>query len=251
MPRRRLALGLVACGLGGSALGAPEAAARYPSRPVTLVVPWPAGGATDISMRILGELAARQLGQPVIVENRPGAAGTLVATALRAAAPDGYTIGQLPITLYRFALQQKVSWDPLRDIVPILQISGVTFGVVVPTASPFKTLGDMMHWARANPGRLTVGSTGVGTTAHLAMEEMMAGEGATYVHVPYKGTADQMLAVAGQTLMAGVNSTGFAPYVETGRLRLLAIFSAHRSKRWPDVPTVKELGYPNAGQNTP
>jgi tripartite-type tricarboxylate transporter receptor subunit TctC len=96
-----------------------------------------------------------------------------------------------------------------------------------------------------------VGSTGVGTTAHLAMEEIMGAERASYVHVPYKGTADQMLAVAGGTLMAGVNSTGFAPYVESGKLRLLAIFSAQRSRRWPDVPTAKELGYANAVHNSP
>jgi tripartite-type tricarboxylate transporter receptor subunit TctC len=249
--RRRLSLAIILGGAAGGALGATEAAGRFPSRPITLIVPWPAGGATDISMRILAELAGRQLGQPVIVENRPGAAGTLVATALRVAAPDGYTIGQLPITLYRVPFQQKVAWDPLRDIAPILQISGVTFGVVVPAASAFTTLRELIAWAREHPGRLTVGSTGIGTTAHLAMEEIMAAEGATYLHVPYKGTADQMLAVAGELLMAGVNSTGFAPYVETGRLRLLAIFSAQRSKRWPDVPTARELGYPYAVHNSP
>lgn len=216
-----------------------------------MVVPWPAGGATDLTMRILGDITGRHLGQPVVVENRPGAAGTLVATALRAAAPDGYTIGQLPLTLYRFPFQQKVSWDPLRDITPVIQISGVTFGIVVPADSPFQSLPELMAWARARPGSLTVGSTGIGTTAHLAMEEITAAEGVSYIHVPYKGTADQMLAVAGKTLMVGVNSTGFAPYVDGGKLRLLAVFSAQRSKRWPQVPTVKELGYANAVHNSP
>lgn len=250
--RRRWAAAMACCGAGiaGNVLGQPGAAG-FPSRPITLVVPWPAGGATDFSMRILGDIAARHLGQPVIVENRPGAAGTLVAPALRAAAPDGYTIGQLPLTLYRFPFQQKVSWDPLRDIAPIIQISGVTFGILVPAGSPFRSLGEMMAWARAHPGRLTVGSTGIGTTAHLAMEEITAAEGVSYIHVPYKGTADQMLAIAGKTLMAGVNSTGFAPYVDSGRLRLLAVFSAQRSRRWPQVPTLKELGYANAVYNSP
>ena len=196
-------------------------------------------------------VAGRQLGQSIVVENRPGAAGTLVAPALRGATPDGYTLGQLPLTLYRFPFQQKVAWDPLRDIVPVIQISGVTFGIVVPAESAFKTLADLVAWGRANPQRLTVGSTGIGTTAHLAMEEIMAAEGVSYIHVPYKGTADQMLAVAGQTLMAGVNSTGFAPYVDTGKLRLLAVFSASRSKRWPTVPTIKELGYSNGVHNSP
>ena len=250
LSRRRLTLAFTLWGAAPSSLLAAEPP-FYPSRPITLIVPWPAGGATDISMRILADLAARQLGQPVVVENRPGAAGTLVAPALRSAPPDGYTIGQLPITLYRFPFLQRVPWDPLRDIAPVIQISGVTFGIVVSAESQFLSLREMIAWARSHPGRLTVGSTGVGTTAHLAMEEVMALEGATYIHVPYKGTADQMLAVAGQTLMAGVNSTGFAPYVEAGKLRLLAVFSAQRSKRWPSVPTMKELGYPDAVHNSP
>ena len=232
-------------------LHAAELPSAFPSRPITLIVPWPAGGATDITMRILADLAARQLGKPSVVENRPGAAGTLVGPALRAAPADGYTIGQLPITLYRFPFMQRVTWDPLRDIAPVLQISGVTFGIVVATESPFQNLQEMIAWARAHPRRLSVGSTGIGTTAHLAMEEIMGSEAVTYIHVPYKGTADQMLAVAGQTLMAGVNSTGFAPYVEAGKLRLLAVFSAERSKRWPKVPTLMELGYANAVHNSP
>jgi tripartite-type tricarboxylate transporter receptor subunit TctC len=122
---------------------------------------------------------------------------------------------------------------------------------VVPAASPFRSLADVFAWGRANPGRLNVGSTGIGTTAHLAMEDVLSREGVRYVHVPYKGTADQMLAVAGGTLMVGVNSTGFAPYVETGRLRLLAVFNAQRSRRWPDVPTVRELGHPQAVYTSP
>lgn len=224
---------------------------NYPNRPITLIVPWPAGGQTDITLRLLADLASRHLGQAMVVENRPGAAGTMVGPALRAAPADGYTIGQLPITLYRAALQRKLGWDPLREIAPILQVSGVTFGVVVPAASEFQTLADVFAWGRQHPGRLTVGSTGIGSTAHLAMEDVLAREGVTYVHVPYKGTADQMLAVAGRTLMVGVNSTGFAPYVETGKLRLLAVFNAQRSKRWPQVPTLRELGHAEAVYTSP
>lgn len=237
--------------IASSLLTATARAQGYPNRPITLVLPWPAAGATDLTMRVLADIAGRHLGQPIVIENRPGASGTLVVTALRNAQPDGYTIGQLPITLYRFVFQQKVTWNPLRDIQPVLQISGYTFGVVVPTDSPFATLADLVAWAKANPGTLSVGSTGIGTTAHLAMEDLMRQAGATYIHVPYKGTADQMLAVANQSLMAGVNSSGFAPYVDTGKLRLLAIFSEHRSKRWPGVPTVRELGYKHAVHTSP
>lgn len=225
--------------------------ASYPSRPITLIVPWPAGGQTDITMRLLAELAGRQLGQPVIVENRPGAAGTLVGPALHAATPDGYVIGQLPLTLYRAPLQRKVPWDPLRDITPVIQVSGVTFGIVVPADSGFRTFADLLAWGRQHPRALTVGSTGMGSTAHLAMEDVLSREGVAYIHVPYKGTADQMLAVATKTLMVGVNSTGFAPYVESGKLRLLAVFSAQRSQRWPQVPTMRELGYPEAVYTSP
>ncbi|AEI79970.1 extra-cytoplasmic solute receptor [Cupriavidus necator N-1] len=233
----------------GAALA--EGAHGYPSRPITLVVPWPAGGATDISMRILAELAGRELGQPIVVENRPGAGGTLVGGLLAAARPDGYTIGQLPLTVYRFPHQQKTAWQPLRDIQPVLMISGYTFGIVVPTDSPLRSLRDLIAWGRAHPGELTVGSTGIGTTAHLAMEDVLGRSGVRYIHVPYHGTADQMLAVANGSLMAGVNSTGFAPFVEIGKLRLLAVFSAQRSPRWPEVPTVSELGFADAVHNSP
>jgi len=242
-------------GAAGSVIACPALAlaqpASYPARPITLVVPWPAGGQTDITMRILADVAARHLGQPVVVDNRPGAAGTLVGPALHAAAPDGYLIGQLPITLYRAPLQRKVNWDPLRDITPVIQISGVTFGIVVPAASALRSFADLLAWGRAHPGRLTVGSTGIGSTAHLAMEDVLSREGVRYIHVPYKGTADQMLAVATRTLMVGVNSSGFAPYVETGKLRLLATFDAERSRRWPEVPTLRELGHPHAVYTSP
>jgi len=229
----------------------PDPRQAYPARPLTLIVPWPAGGATDISMRILAELAGRELGQPIVVENRPGAGGTLVAGLLAAAAPDGYTLGQLPPTVYRLPHQQRTSWQPLRDLQPVLMISGYTFGVVVPADSPFRSFDDLLDWAAAHPGRLTVGSTGVGTTAHLAMEDVLGRRGIPYVHVPYRGTADQMLAVANGSLMAGVNSTGFAPFIESGKMRLLAIFSEKRSPRWPEVPTMTELGFPGAVHTAP
>lgn len=247
-------LGLAAWGLSGGATPArasSQNATHWPAKPLQLIVPWPAGGATDLTLRLLCEEAEPLLGQRIVVANKPGAAGTLVAPALKAAAPDGYTIGQVPLTVYRHALMQHVPWDPVTDLEPIVQVSGVTFGLLVPGDSPWKTLADMVAWAQANPGRLLLGSTGMGTTAHLAMEDVLQQHGVTYTHVPYKGTADQMLAIAGGQLMAGVNSTGFAPWVDQGKMRLLAIFSAQRSSRWPDVPTLRELGYPNAIHTSP
>lgn len=227
------------------------ATTSWPTRPIQLIVPWPAGGATDLTLRILTEEAQPLLGQPIVVINKPGAAGTQVAHLLKAAEPDGYTLGQVPITVYRHALMNTVPWDPVADFSPIVQVSGTTFGILVPADSPWKSLADMLDWARSHPGELILGSTGIGTTAHLAMEEILLQHQVRYVHVPYKGTADQMIAVAGAQIMAGVNSTGFAPWVEQGKVRLLAIFSAQRSTRWPDVPTMRELGYEQAVYTSP
>jgi tripartite-type tricarboxylate transporter receptor subunit TctC len=253
----RWGLSTGAAGVMGASVGlmpgaaAAQAAAAWPQRPLQLIVPWPAGGATDLTLRLLCEEVEPLLGQRVIVANRPGAAGSLVAPALKAAEPDGYTIGQVPLTVYRHALMNRVAWDPVQDLAPIVQVSGVTFGLLVPAASPWKSLADLLSWARQHPGELLMGSTGVGTTAHLAMEEILQEHNIKYVHVPYKGTADQMLAIAAEQLMAGVNSTGFAPWIDQGKMRLLAIFSAERSPRWPQVPTLRELGYPRSVYTSP
>ena len=242
-------------GWGLALTAAPLTSARaqgpFPAKPLQLIVPWPAGGQTDLTIRILAEEAEPLLGQPVVVVNRPGAAGTLVAPALKAAEPDGHTIGQVPITVYRHALMNHVPWDPLADLAPIVQVSGVNFGLLVPAASPFRSFADLIDWAVRHPGELILGSTGIGTTAHLAMEDVLQQHNVRYVHVPYKGTADQMLAIAAGQIMAGVNSTGFAPWVDKGQMRLLATFNAGRNPRWPDVPTLRELGHPQAVYTSP
>lgn len=243
MTRRRV-LGLLAAGaMGPAAAKVLAQGERFPMRPITLWVPWPAGGATDLTMRLLAELAGRQLGQRVIVENRSGAGGTLAMPILQQAAPDGYTIAQLPHPVLRAPHIQRVLWDPIRDTTPIIQVSGVTFGMVVPAGSPLKTFDDVLAFAKARPGELTVSTNGVGTTPHVVMDELFARRGLSYVHVPYKGTSEQMLAVASGQVMVGINSNGFAPFVDSGRLRLLVTFGDHRTKRWPGVPTLKELGH--------
>lgn len=214
------------------------------ARPITLWVPWPAGGATDITMRLLADIAGRHLSQRVVVENRPGAAGTMAMPILQQAEPDGYTIAQIPQPVLRAVYTQKVLWDPIRDVTPIIQISGVTFGVLVQGSSAFRTLDDLFAFAKAHPGELSIATNGVGTTPHVVLEELFTARGMKYIHVPYKGTSEQLLAVDSGQVMVGVNSTGFAPMVDNGRLRLLATFAAKRSPRWPTVPTLKELGFP-------
>jgi len=237
--------------LAAAPMASARAQAPFPSKPVQLIVPWPAGGQTDLTMRILAEEAEPLLRQPVVVVNKPGAAGTFVAPTLKAAEPDGHTIGQVPITVYRHALMNHVPWDPVTDLAPILQVSGVSFGLLVPTNSPFRSVAELIDWAVRHPGELILGSTGIGTTAHLAMEEILQQHKVRYVHVPYKGTADQMLAIASGQIMAGVNSTGFTPWVERGQMRLLATFNAARNPRWPEAPTMRELGYPQAVYTSP
>lgn len=232
--------------LAGVALmaGGVRASPPFPSKPITLWVPWAAGGATDISLRLLAELAGRELGQTIHVENRGGAGGTLAMPILHQAEPDGYTIAQIPQPVLRVPYTQKVLWDPVRDVTPIIQISGVTFGVLVGAASAFHSLDDLFTFARANPGRLSIATNGVGTTPHVVLEELFTARGMRYIHVPYKGTSELTLAVDTGQVMVGVNSTGFAPLVDSGRLRLLATFAGRRSARWPQVPTLTELGFP-------
>ena len=216
---------------------------HFPSRPITLWVPWPAGGATDISLRVLADIAGRSLGQRIVVENRGGAGGTLAMPILQQAEPDGYTIAQLPQPIFRAPYTQKVLWDPIRDVTPIIQLTGLTFGMLVNAGSVFKTLDDLFVYARAHPGDLSIGTNGIGTTPHVVLEELFTAHGLSYIHVPYKGTSEQMIAVNSGQVMVGVNSTGFGPFVDSGRLRLLATFAAQRSKRWPTVPTLRELGF--------
>jgi tripartite-type tricarboxylate transporter receptor subunit TctC len=222
----------------GSAL-----AQAWPARPITMYCPWPAGGTTDIVMRTFGESASRALGQPILVENRPGAGGTLGAVALTQARPDGYTISQIPLGVFRIPHMQKVQFDPLKDFTYVACLTGYTFGLVVPGDSPIKSIKDLVAFAKSNPDKFTYGSTGTGTTPHLVIEEFATQAGIKLTHVPYKGNADGMQAVIGGHVMAHSDSTGWAPHVESRRVRLLATYGSKRTKRWPNVPTLKDEGY--------
>jgi tripartite-type tricarboxylate transporter receptor subunit TctC len=225
-------------------LFAPSAVAQaFPNKPIKLIVPWPPGGSTDVTMRVLAEATAKHLGQPIVVENKPGAGGTLGVTALQSAKNDGYTITQVPLGVFRLPFTTTVTYDPMKDITYVIGISGYTFGTVVPADSPFKSMKDMADYAKANPGKLTWGSTGIGTAPHLMMEEWALNEGLQMNHIPYKGSADQMAALLGNHVMAGADATGFGPHVDAGKLRLLATWGERRTKRWPQVGTMKDLGY--------
>lgn len=215
----------------------------YPSRPITLIAPWPAGGSSDAVMRAFGEAASRRLGVPVVIDNRPGVGGTLGAAAMRQAKPDGYTITQLPLGIYRLPHMQKMAFDPLQDLTHIVCLTGYTFGLVCTPDAPFKTIQDMVAYAKAHPGKLEYGHTGTGTTPHLAVEEFSQKAGIRLNPVPFKGSAEIMQAILGGHIRLMSGTTEFAPHVLSGKLRLLATLGRQRSKGFPDVPTVKESGW--------
>lgn len=233
-----------------SAWALPASAQAFPNKPIKLVIAFPAGGPTDITMRALAEGASKVLGQPVIVDNKPGAGGSLPAQALQSAPADGYTLAQIPQSIFRLPYTTKMTWDPVKDISYVINVTGYAFGVVVPTASPLKSWGDFVAYAKANPGKLSYGSTGNLTSPHLTMEHVAQKADIKLLHVPYKGSADLMQALLGGHLMAASDSTGFAPQVEAGKLRVLNTWGDKRLAKFSDAPTLKELGY-DIVQNSP
>ena len=241
-PRRRL----VVAAAGASALASLPTlvqAQSFPSRPIKYICPWPAGGSTDAVMRALAESAGKVLGQSIIIENKPGAGGMLGANELVNAKPDGYTVAQLPHGVFRIPHMQKVQFDTLKDFTWIACLTGYTFGLVVPADSPIKSIKDLIAFAKANPEKLSYGSTGNGTSPHLAVEEFAQRAGIKLTHVPFKGNAENMQAILGGHIMAASDATGWGPHVESGKLRLLATYGSKRTKRWPTVATLDELGF--------
>jgi tripartite-type tricarboxylate transporter receptor subunit TctC len=218
-------------------------AQSFPTKPVTLICPFPPGGATDVVMRALAEATAKHLGQPVVVENKPGGSGTVgPATMAATAKPDGYTIGQIPITVFRMPHMVKATWDPLKDFTYIIHATGYVFGVFVKADSPWKTWQEFIGHAKATPGKVTYATSGAGTTLHITMEQLALKEGIKWTHVPMKGGAEVTTAVLGGHVAAGADAAS-GPQIDAGNLRLLVTWTAQRSKRSPNVPTLKELGY--------
>jgi len=189
-------------------------AQTFPGRPVTFIVPWPPGGSTDLAMRSLSVIAEKHLGQRIVIENKPGVSGTMGAQALaQGARPDGYTISQMPITVFRLPHMTKMAFDPMSDFTYIIHLTGYTFGVVVRADSPHKTWQDLVAWARANPGMLTYATPGNGTSLHITMETIAQRDGITWTQVPFKGYAEGAFALAGGHVMAHADSTGWGEQV--------------------------------------
>jgi tripartite-type tricarboxylate transporter receptor subunit TctC len=230
----------------GALLAAASAcfAQAYPTRPVTLIVPWPPGGSTDRHLRGLAEIASKYLGQNIVIENKPGGGGTIGPSQMALTAkPDGYTISQFPLGMLRIPHMQKSPWNPLTDFSYIIGVTGYTFGLTVRADSPYKSFNEYIEAARKQPGKIDYASTGIGTTPHLNIEEVAMAAKVTLNHVPFKGNADSTQALLGGHVMAQSDATGWDKYVDGGQMRLLVTFGETRTKRWPTVPTAKELGY--------
>jgi tripartite-type tricarboxylate transporter receptor subunit TctC len=194
-----------------AAFAPPAQAQNFPTKPVTLIVPFPAGGSTDLAMRAFAEAAQKHLGQPLVVENRAGATGTLGPAQVAATAkPDGYTITQIPISVFRLPFITRTTFDPAKDFTYTAGLTGYTFGVAVKSDSPWKTFQEFLADAKANPGKIKYGTPGSGSSPHIGMEQIAKHHGIKWTHVPFKGTAETNAALLGGHVHAVAESTAGA-----------------------------------------
>jgi tripartite-type tricarboxylate transporter receptor subunit TctC len=234
------------------ALAAPVALAQqYPTRPVRIVIGFPAGGPVDILVRIVAERMQASMGQPFIVENRPGATGSIGAEFVAKSAPDGYTLLAAPSSSHAVSPNlAKLPWDPQKDFTPIAMIGNVTTLLVVNPQLPVTSVKELVDYARANPGRLNYGTPGTGSNLHLGGEMLKQMAQVDIVHIPYKGIAPaQADMLSGQIQVMLDNIVSAMPNVKSGKVRPIAVTTAKRSELFPDLPTVAEQGYPGYAVN--
>jgi len=235
---RRLAGALaISVALPGAALAA------WPEKPITLIVPWAAGGSTDILARLLSEHLSMALGQPVPVENRSGASGNIGSAFVARSAPDGYTllVGSMSTHTMNQALFKTMPFDGVKDFTPIAELALVTNTMVINPSVPAKTVAEFIDYAKKNPGAIAYASAGAGSTNHLSAALFEKATGVKMVHVPYRGGAPAVLdTAADRTQLLFSAGTQTLPHVQTGKLRLLAVTESQRSPLLPDVPTVAE-----------
>jgi tripartite-type tricarboxylate transporter receptor subunit TctC len=247
LPRARRAL------LGAGALLAASAAMLpattlaqgqpFPSKPVTLLVPFPPGAATDAVARALAVPLAKQLGQQVVVENRAGAAGTLATAAMaQSSATDGHTVAIAPATIFRIPHLQKVPYDTMKDLTFIMNFSGYTFSLVLAESLGIKTVPEFINWAKANPGKVSIGASGSGSTGHIATHMLGQKSGTDLTFVPFKGGAEVLSAFVGGHINAVIDG-GWAQIEKQGKGRVVMTFQDKRIPRLPNVPTARESGY--------
>jgi tripartite-type tricarboxylate transporter receptor subunit TctC len=217
-------------------------AQKFPDRPVTLICPFTPGAAADVQLRALAQAMSKELGQTVLVDNRPGAAGTLGAAVLANAKPDGYTLAQVTNTVIRQPFIAKTTFDPIKDFTYVIGVSTFDFGLVVEASSPWKTFQEFTSYAKQNPGKVSYGTIGVGSVPHQVMTRIGTKLGLEWNHAPYKGSGPAQTDLQGGHIVALSDTTGWAPFVDSGKFRLLAVYGDKRLKRYPNAPTLKELG---------
>ena len=219
----------------------------YPSRPTTIVVPFAAGGGSDLLARLVAQKLEERLGKPFVVENRPGAATTLAAMQVVRSAPDGYTLMQATSSTMAInvSMMKKLPYEPLKDLVPVALLSSSPFILVVAASSPIKSVADLIAAAKAKPNTLNYGAGGPGSMHHLSTELLLSLTGTRMTHVPYKATPPAMNdLLAGHIQVLFGDTTSILPFVQQGQVRALAVSTAQRSEALPDVPTVAEAGVP-------
>ncbi len=227
-----------------------RAQAAFPTKPIRMLVGFAPGGATDAAFRVLAANASTVLGQPVVVDYKPGAGMVVPAQLMQTTPPDGYTIAQVAVSVFRQRYLTKTSYDPTKDLKYIIGLASYPFGLAVPASSDIKTLADYLAWAKAHPGEMTYGTPGTLSSPHLTMEDLAHRAGVKFTHVPFQGGAPALAAVRGGHVKSIADGPSWAALVESGDLRLLAMAGETRSPRFPQVPTLKELGYPIV-QNAP
>jgi tripartite-type tricarboxylate transporter receptor subunit TctC len=248
LDRRRLAVAffavIIAAGATPLAIAAGEA---YPSRPIRLVVPFPPGGPLDVVARAIGQKLTDAWGQPVIIDNRPGAGGNIGADLVAKGAPDGYTIleGALSTHAVNVSLYSKMPYDPIRDFAPITLVAVTPNVLVLNPSVPANSVQELIAYAKAHPGKLSFGSGSNGSAGHLAGEAFKTEAGVDMVHIPYKGGAPAMQALlAGDTQLMFDNLSNSTPQLKAGKIKALAVTTAKRSALAPELPTLAEAGLP-------
>src|SRR5688572_14687085 len=221
---------------------------RYPSKPVRLIVPFAPGGSTDIFARLIAERAQGPLGQPVVVENRAGAAGNIGAEAVARSAPDGYTLlmATTGVMAINNALYKNMTYDAAKDLEPVVYVASITNVLIVPPDFPAKNVAELIAMAKKEPGKLSFASSGAGASTHMSAELFKSMTGTDILHVPYKGSGPAMPdLMSGRVHMMFENAPGAVPHIKAGKLRALGQTGLKRSSALPDVPTIAESGLPH------
>ncbi len=247
--RPGIVMGMLAMALAVAAVAPAQGQDAYPTKPVTFVVPAPPGGITDQVARVIGDRVSERLGQRILIDNRGGAGGNLAAELVARAAPDGYTVlvGTQGTQVSNPYLYKSLRFDPAKDFVAVNALISISTVLVVNSERPYRSIKDLIEYAKKNPGKLSMASAGNGTSTHLVGELFQTAAGVKFLHVPYKGNAPAIAdLLGGQVDLSFDFAATTLGHIQAGKLRALAVTGPARQSTLPDVPTIAELGYPQA-----